>query len=318
MTAQQQKFLFKQDQLTDQEYSNNIMLNAISALENLAFFYGFPGEKIFEYYSGNAKNDETQLVNSIIIQLHLFRASHSNYYKVYNTYNFPKNLTQEKIINIIKEWKQFISQKNKNAVIFYDEMLKYLIGDSKNSGISNIIDEKMKEWKPTSESDLQRIARITPFLNNNVHSKSENIKDIYNKTGNYEIMANLGRKKEDNIFMNNLNKIENDYNQRLQQFKIVENKIEAFFSEIWKKIENETMKEEDANYILQLTRQFQNLIIEVSFEEQEIQTKASKYQEFKKFIIQNKNKYIVKLFNDVCNTIISCYQSKSDNYFNNL
>ena len=35
-----QKQLSKQSQLIDQNFSNEIMLNTIAALENLAFYYG--------------------------------------------------------------------------------------------------------------------------------------------------------------------------------------------------------------------------------------------------------------------------------------
>ena len=44
----QQKQLSKQSQLIDQSFSNGIMLNAIAALENLAFYYGYNGKRCFK------------------------------------------------------------------------------------------------------------------------------------------------------------------------------------------------------------------------------------------------------------------------------
>ena len=49
---QVQKQLSKQAQLRDQNFSNQIMLNCLAALENLAYFYGYQGPRIFDYYSG--------------------------------------------------------------------------------------------------------------------------------------------------------------------------------------------------------------------------------------------------------------------------
>ena len=105
----QQKQLSKQSQLVDQNFSNGIMLNALSALENLAIFNGYKGKTIFGYYSGYApKNNEKELVNAVILQLEIFRASHSNYNLVYSNYDFPKNLKKEEIIKYVKDWKKAV------------------------------------------------------------------------------------------------------------------------------------------------------------------------------------------------------------------
>ena len=47
----QQNILSKQSQLVDQNFSNEILLNALSALENLAIFSGYKGKNIFRYHS---------------------------------------------------------------------------------------------------------------------------------------------------------------------------------------------------------------------------------------------------------------------------
>jgi hypothetical protein len=134
---QYQKQLSKQTQLIDQNFSNGIMLNALAALENLAIYYGYKGKMIFDYYSGYARrNSEKELVNAVILQLEIFRSSHYNYTSVYSSYDFPKNLTNEQVIKIVKEWKKIIPKK---IQIYYDEMLNYLYGNSNVSGISDKI-----------------------------------------------------------------------------------------------------------------------------------------------------------------------------------
>ena len=49
---QAQTQISKLDQLRDQNFSNGVMLNCLAALENLAHFYKYPGQRIFDYYSG--------------------------------------------------------------------------------------------------------------------------------------------------------------------------------------------------------------------------------------------------------------------------
>ena len=80
----QQNILSKQSQLVDQNFSNEILLNALSALENLAIFSGYKGKNIFGYHSGYAqRKSKKDLVNEVILQLKIFTASHSNFNLVY-------------------------------------------------------------------------------------------------------------------------------------------------------------------------------------------------------------------------------------------
>ena len=146
----EQKYKSKQVQKSDQNFSNIIMLNCLAALENLAIFCGYKGQKIFDYYSGFTPKDKIKdLVDDAVIQLEIFRASHSNYISNYCNYDFPGNLTKEQIIEIISEWKKFIPDNN--IKVFYDEIIHYLNGNSNISGISGIIDERQKEWGPTTK-----------------------------------------------------------------------------------------------------------------------------------------------------------------------
>ena len=187
---QKQKQLSKQTQLIDQSFSNGIMLNAIAALENLAHFYGYKGPRIFDYYSGYAKkSSEEQLINAVILQLEIFRNSHLNYTSIYSDYDFPKNLRKDQIIKIIMQWRSFIPYEN--IQIFFNEIINYLGGFSSNSGINEIIQKKKEEWGPTTEKDLERIARNAPYINSIMFNQMDEAKNSYNKTGEYEINAKL-------------------------------------------------------------------------------------------------------------------------------
>ena len=170
----EQKYKSKQVQKSDQNFSNIIMLNCLAALENLAIFCGYKGQKIFDYYSGFTPKDKIKdLVDDVVIQLEIFRASHSNYISNYCNYDFPGNLTKEQIIQIISEWKKFIPDNN--IKVFYDEIIHYLNGNSNISGISGIIDERQKEWGPTTEAQLSRISNSIPFINSKMFNQMEQV-----------------------------------------------------------------------------------------------------------------------------------------------
>lgn len=300
----QQKQLSKQSQLIDQSFSNGIMLNAIAALENLAFFYGYKGKRIFDYYSGYAnRKNENELVNAIIIQLEIFRSSHSNYSSIYQNYDFPKNLGKEQIIKIINDWKKFVPQENK---IFYKEIITYLMGNSDTSGISETINKKRNEWGPTTKEDLERIGRSAPFINTQMFNQMENVKENYNKNGNYEIMANLNKNREDNINMHNLNQYEQQYSELIKNFLNVEKKIKSFFESLTANRVN--LQNSDIEELNKMVISFKNLINGISFDEKEIKQKIGLYKKYKeniKVIFQNEQ--AKNFFSAICDQIISCY-----------
>ena len=302
----QQKQLSKQSQLIDQSFSNGIMLNAIAALENLAFYYGYNGKRIFDYYSGYAKRtSENELVNAAIIQLEIFRNSHLNYSSIYEEYNFPKNLSKEQIIKTIKDWKKVVPQANKE---FYQEILNYLNGNSDFSGISETINQKKKEWGPTTKKDLERIGRNAPFINTQMFNQMEIVKENYDKNGNYEIMANLNKNREDDIDMQRLNQYEQQFSQQEMNFRIVEKKLNSFFELL---IMKKKKKNSDVEEVKQLVVSFRNLINGIGFEEVEIKQKISLFKNYKeniKTIFIDKN--ALNFFSSICDEIISIYLKK--------
>ena len=294
------------EQLIDQSFSNGIMLNAIAALENLAFYYGYNGKRIFDYYSGYAKRtSENELVNAAIIQLEIFRNSHLNYSSIYEEYNFPKNLSKEQIIKTIKDWKKVVPQANKE---FYQEILNYLNGNSDFSGISETINQKKKEWGPTTKKDLERIGRNAPFINTQMFNQMEIVKENYDKNGNYEIMANLNKNREDDIDMQRLNQYEQQFSQQEMNFRIVEKKLNSFFEHL---IMTRTLKNSDVEEVKQLVVSFRNLINGIGFEEVEIKQKISLFKNYKeniKTIFIDKN--ALNFFSSICDEIISIYLKK--------
>ena len=306
---QYQKQLSKQTQLIDQNFSNGIMLNALAALENLAIYYGYKGKMIFDYYSGYARrNSEKELVNAVILQLEIFRSSHYNYTSVYSSYDFPKNLTNEQVIKIVKEWKKIIPKK---IQIYYEEMLNYLYGNSNVSGISDKIEKKRKEMGPTTEEDLARIARAAPFVNTNMYKQMEKVKQSYEKNGEYEIKAHLNENQEENVDMKDLYNNDQKVAEQESYFHQLEENIESFF----KKIQSKTqINDSDFKMLFENVNKFQIYYVAMNFGEEKIKYKISLYNSFKESTYKNLvgivNEIVIKQLLEICERIIDCYNKK--------
>ena len=298
-----QKQIPIQNKIRDQVISNEIMLNSLAALENLAVLCGYNGQKIFPYYSGNAQgNNINELVDVVMVQLELFRASHSDYSSNYTNYDFPKNLTKEQIIQIISEWKKYIPDNN--IKVFYDEILHYLNGQSNISGISGIIDERQKEWGPTTEAQLSRISNSIPFINSKMFNQMEQVQKSYNKNGDYEINAKLYKNRDDNIEMKRYYENDQKYMEREKKFRDLEKKIESiFYTHISKNIK---IKESDMKSLIDDLDLFEKYIKSMSLGEIEIKQKIELYENFSKTI-----QY--KEYLEICQKVIALYKKEMAN-----
>lgn len=314
---QKEKQLSKQNQLIDQSFSNTMLLNTISSLENLAFFYGYKGKKLFDYYSGDASlNDENALINAVILQLQIFRASHSDYVSKFTDYNFPNNLTKNQMIKKIKEWKEYVV--NKNSEIYFDELIKYLDGDSNTSGIEEQINQKKKEWGKVTNKDLQQVGNCLPFINNNMFDQIEIVKNSYKKNGDYQINAVLYRKKEDNKLMQKLRATNENFQKKYKEFKTNEENMENYFNNLLNKINNDEpiSKIDDTNMNFFIS-QFSSSLNGLEINKKEINEKIAKYNEINNkaanLLVKNPN---CELIVGYCVSIIQSYQ-KSLGIFNN-
>lgn len=306
---QYQKQLSKQTQLIDQNFSNGIMLNALAALENLAIYYGYKGKMIFDYYSGySRRNSEKELVNAVILQLEIFRSSHFNYTSVYSSYDFPKNLTNEQVIKIIKEWKKIIPKK---IQIYYDEMLNYLYGNSNVSGISDKIEKKRKEMGPTTEEDLARIARAAPFVNTNMYKQMEKVKQSYEKNGDYDIKAHLNENQEENVDMKDLYNNDQKVAEQERYFNQIEENIESFFKKIQSKSQ---INDSDFKMLFENVDKFQIYYVAMNFGEEKTKYKISLYKSFKESTYKNLvgivQDTVINQLLEICERIIACYNKK--------
>jgi hypothetical protein len=301
MQVQTQTQMSKQAQLNAKNFSNQIMLNCLAALENLAYFCGYQGPRIFDYYSGYApRNNEKELVDAIIMQLEVFRASYSNYSSIYNNYDFPKNLTKDQIIKIVLDWEKFIPYAE--IKVFYDEIIFYLNGRSDTSGISGIIEQKRKEWGPTTEKQLSRIAKATPFINSRMHNEMERVKQSY-QNGNYEIKAKLYQNQSDDVEMADLNKNDQNVEELVLKFNEMEKKIESIFNGLQLEI-----IDDNKEWLKNNIKSFESYTKIINLGENDATLKIYLYQQFKENIQKViKHPQERKFFIAICDRIIACY-----------
>ena len=296
---QVQTQMSKQAQLNAQNFSNEIMLNCLAALENLAYFYGYQGSRIFD--------NEKELVDAIIMQLEVFRASYSNYSSIYNNYDFPKNLTKEQIIKIVLDWEKFIPYAE--IKVFYDEIIFYLNGRSDTSGISGIIEKKKKEWGPTTEKQLSRIAKATPFINSRMHNEMERVKQSY-QNGNYEIKAKLYQNQNDDVEMADLNKNDQNAGELVLKFNEMEKKIESIFKGLQLEI-----RDDDKEWLKNNIKSFESYMKVINLGENEVSLKIFLYQQFKENIQKVfKDPREKNFFMGICDRIIACYNKSNASY----
>ena len=130
--GQQQGQLNKQQQISDQALSYSTTGTVLSALESYANHFGC-NSHIFNAYDnfncGTTKRPE-QLKDQIIAQLDVLNASHSIYRKQYGGYQFPQNMTQQQMIQVINKWKTYVPQQDK---VYYDTAVQILQGQQVQS-----------------------------------------------------------------------------------------------------------------------------------------------------------------------------------------
>lgn len=304
---QSQKQISKQSQLIDHVFSNNIMLNALSALENLAEFYGYKGKKIFDYYSGNARFDESSLTDAVILQLGLFRNSHLNYVSNYSIYNFPINLTRENIICYLLELKQYAPPQSQ---AYYSEMISYLSGNSNVSGIEKKIKERMKEWGPTKKEDLLRVSRASAYTNSYMFNQIDIVKNSYNKTGDYPVNARLGEPKGNNSLQNELFQCEKTLPKQNEKLISEDENIRKGFINIYNKcMKGKKILESDFEDLEKNIEYLDIIKSSMKIEEKDILSKLKFYEDIVKKFQELGDEKLIKLVKAFCNKIMTIYRA---------
>ena len=298
----------KQKQAIDQTFSNTIMLNTLAALENLVRYYGYDGTQIFDYYSGDAKNEQ-QLINAVYLQLNIFRASHLSYQQVYPEYHFPNNLSFEQINNIIDQWEQVIT--NNNLKKLYREFKNYISGHSETSGIKKEI--KKIGNSPITKKDLYLISHATPYVNNNMFESIRKIISFFQSKNDkdYKFDAVLNGKKMNNQIMNNLRNVEKQIKKNIEKIgkslKDIDNHLEKLFKNILNNIQIQQSEKIHLDYLIV---HFYEQFIEIK-ESVDVSNYKNQYNILKNEILKcGNNNEDINFIIEKINQVIDCLDGK--------
>ena len=175
-------------------------------------------------------------------------------------------------------------------------------GRSDTSGISGIIEKKKKEWGPTTEKQLSRIAKASPFINSRMHNEMERVKQSY-QNGNYEIKAYLFQNQNDDVEMGDLNKNDQKTEELFKKYNEMENKIESIFKDLQFRI-----VDDDKEWLKNNINSFESYTKIINLGENDATLKIFIYQQFKENIQKViKHPQERKFFIDICDRIIACY-----------
>ena len=192
----------------EQESCNAVLGMMLSTAECFSSRFGkVKNERIFNDYnifgSGDSKN-EASLKAQLRIQTKLFR---NNYYYMKNKdgkYTFPKNFDPNKIIQIVKIWKDNVSHDKK---IYYDNIIAIIQDDKTNIKFPHI---KM-DTIPNYGLDPNIMVDVFLPIMNHVDEHLQQVGEEANKKGIYDNNLKTNGKKYDDKglkknIQNNLNK----------------------------------------------------------------------------------------------------------------
>lgn len=167
---------------------------ALSALENYSNRFTDEPTNYFDFYNLNnlaSTKTNSQLRGQCIVQTQLFRMSFQDYTKKYGSYKID-NLDNEKLKNIINDWKQKVNKEDK---MLYDEILE-IIASKDTSSQSNTFNSYSKKCQ-NAKMDPKKIASMAPGVYNYNHQRTNQAKKKFLDTGKMESKLNIGKSYKD-------------------------------------------------------------------------------------------------------------------------
>ena len=217
----------KSKQIQDQAYSYGVMGNIFSALEWYAKRSSNKNQlKIhFDHYNnfncGKMKSLE-DLRNQIIVQLEIFKVSYKLYVKEHGAYEFPSSLSKEQIIKYIKQWEEYIPEKD---IPLYETAINIITDKKVDSFVSELKGDG-KYINPKTALDMTKVVG---------HSQQMGAKVLreYEKNGDYKVDMEIDKEE---VGEKNLQKVGIDRQERLKMETDLKNKIEEIVQLIEKRM----------------------------------------------------------------------------------
>lgn len=193
----------------DQNISNSIMSKILAELENLAVLCGYKGKIQLNYYAtkGQSKNE---MINQIVYQMVIFYNSYKHFIKTnpLKKYEFPSNFSYDDVVNLVNDWKKYLSKSNSSYIKYYDSFLNILKSNKLDSYILEEFDNLDKDSKPTTKEDLQKALNAGAIATSIISDKNKEIEKSIIEKGDYKVNIVIGGKSEQNRFNKQYGKYE--------------------------------------------------------------------------------------------------------------
>ena len=193
----------------DQNISNSIMSKILAELENLAVLCGYKGKIQLNYYAtkGQSKNE---MINQIVYQMVIFYNSYKHFIKTnpQKKYEFPSNFSYDDVVNLVNDWKKYLSKSNSSYIKYYDSFLNILKSNKLDSYILEEFDNLDKDSKPTTKEDLQKALNAGAIATSIISDKNKEIEKSIIEKGDYKVNIVIGAKSEQNRFNKQYGKYE--------------------------------------------------------------------------------------------------------------
>ena len=193
--------------LEEQAFSNDILCRMLSAAE--CYHNRLLGlhnqQEIFGYYngfnSGNTKNTE-KLKKQFLHEIELFKSSMEDYYDNYKKYDFPNNLSEKEVINIVKGWKNNIeiNQGVRSEAKYFESVIQLLRGNYHHIDYRSEI-KAMNRGKVNKNGDVAyQLMYNVPYIQEKAERIAQQVRENASK-GKVDIDVVLNGNKNINHFI---------------------------------------------------------------------------------------------------------------------
>ena len=298
----------KSKQIQDQAYSYGVMGNIFSALEWYAKRSSNKNQlKIhFDHYNnfncGKMKSLE-DLRNQIIVQLEIFKVSYKLYVKEHGAYEFPPSLSKEQIIKYIKQWEEYIPEKD---IPLYETAINIITDKKVDSFVSELKGDG-KYINPKTALDMTKVVG---------HSQQMGAKVLreYEKNGDYKVDMEIDKEE---VGEKNLQKVGIDRQKRLQMETDLKNKIEETVQLIEKRMGEKGIKVEECymtnkpNYISHMNKKDKRILHKIGPSIEEFKKMLHEYEKIGVYYYNDNKTDLDKLYAHCEELSSQCAEKKS-------
>ena len=252
MQLQKQDYTQLQKQKQDLVHCNNSFGMLLSSMESLFIKSGYQISVLFGYY--NHFNDITwktkeEIRAQLYTDLMAYKIQKLAYIQKYKKFDYPDYPPINKIIDIIKKWKEVA--KNKDEKSLCDEILE-LINDTDNKPIS-YYQARVESTASNSKCDPVEQVKMSNKIHNKIDKRNEQINKKIKENPDSKFGLKIGEKPGNGEFSDIKTNIKNEKsNKKEDKLTKKQNSIEKNVNELIESINNYFKnKSKSENEILQ-------------------------------------------------------------------